>query len=154
MWFREGKGAALDLPVSLCLYFVFGLAPTDPWQTPEKPFTVQAIRIGERRANFMGTGSEIGSTLQKKSRGGCLSVLKRLGVSQWLANNGMHTHIDHALQSTHKLAQTPPCTDAPIQMCTSGQAVNSRHADSFCIWLWVSGMAVYDLGLWQRSWAL
>lgn len=42
----EGTGAgaaALDLSVSLCLFFVFESAPTGPWQTPEKPFTVQAI---------------------------------------------------------------------------------------------------------------
>lgn len=36
----RGRAAALDLSVSLCLFFVFELAPTGPWQTPEKAFTV------------------------------------------------------------------------------------------------------------------
>ena len=120
--------------------------PSAPWQTPEKPFTVQAIWTSQRRANFMGTESEAGSKLEKKkkkSRGGCFSVKERLGVCSMAAQQW---HTDHTVSHTH--------TNAAMHWCT--QAVNSRQTPSrrthththththTCtgVWLWVSGMRV------------
>lgn len=73
----EGQGGSFgSVSLSLSLFFVFESAPVGPWQTQEKPFTVQAdLRVSQRRANFMGTESEAGRTFKKKkSRVGCFSV--------------------------------------------------------------------------------
>lgn len=87
--------------------------PSAPWQTPEKPFTVQAIWTSQRRANFMGTESEAGSTLwekkKKKRAGEAVSVFKSgWGSVQWLPSSDTLTTQSH----THTHIQTLPCTDA------------------------------------------
>lgn len=152
----RGQGWQLWICQSLFVsFFVFELAPTDPWQTPEKPFTVQAIRMCQRTANFMGTGSEIGSTLQKKSRGSCLSVLEQPGVSQWLPNNGthIHTHTDHALQSTQTNKNTTMhwCTDSNAHKQTSCELKTRRLILYLTVGQWHRGLRSWIMGMFLSS---
>lgn len=117
MWFREAtraRAAALDLSLSL-------LSPNRPplalGRLSRSLLQCRQIPTSQTRANFMGTGSEKGSTFKntKKigSRGGCFSVQGQPGVSSV-------AHIVTVPCNTH--THTPPCTDAWIQTSSSAQS--------------------------------
>ena len=85
MWFKGSTGSgAVSLPfVSICLW----VGPTDPWQTPEKPFTVWAAEEGPISWEL----SPKQASQKRGSRGGCLSAEEQLGVCS-MAVQQWHTH--------------------------------------------------------------
>lgn len=118
MWFREAtraRAAALDLSLSL---LSLNRPPLVLGRLFRSHLQCRQIPTSQTRANFMGTGSEIGSTLKKNtkkigSRGGCFSVRGQPGVSSV-------AHIVTVPCNTH--TQTPPCADAWIQTSSSAQS--------------------------------
>lgn len=99
-----GSFGSVSLSLSL---FVFESAPTGPWQTPKKPFTVQAIS-GQAKEGLISWELSLKQAAHKKRAGEAVSVFKN-GLF-----NGCptltYTQTDQTLMHVH--TQTLPCIDA------------------------------------------
>lgn len=149
MWFRGATGAGRQRWICQSPFVSFlslNRPPSAPWQTPEKPFTVQAIWTSQRRANFMGTESEAGSMLEKKKKkkraGEAVSVFKSgWGSVQWLPSSDTLT----TQSNTH--TQTLPYTDA-YKLWTPDKLPPEAHTHTH----WCLTVGQWHEGL--RSWIM
>lgn len=91
-----------SLFVSFCLW----IGPHWPLaDSREAIYSACNLWTSQRRANFMGTESEAGSTLKKRA-GEAVSVFKNgWGSVQWLPNTDTHTHTNwpHTHKHCHAL---------------------------------------------------
>ncbi len=85
-----GTFGSVSLSLSL---FVFESAPTGPWQTPEKPFTVHAVSEQAKEGPISWELSlKQAAHKKKKEQGEAVSVFKNgWGSVQWLPNTDTRT---------------------------------------------------------------
>ena len=136
----RGKAAALDLSVSLCLFFCLWIGPHWPLADSREAIysagNLNEPKKGQFHGNWVWSRQHI-----KKKAGEAVSVFKSSwGSVQWMSDTDTHTHTHwpHTLTNTAAHKRTSCELKLPPDMQT--HTVMRSHTHSCTgIWLWVSG---------------